>query len=95
MSKRRKFSVEFKRGVVEQASQPGVSCAQVAWEPGVRDTLLTRWKREAQHPGAAAFGGTGAPRDDELARIKRELARVKKEWDFLRGAATVFAKESS
>lgn len=56
MSKRRKFSAEFKRGAVEQASQPGVSCAQVARELGIRDTLLTRWKREAQSPGAIAFG---------------------------------------
>ena len=39
MSKRRKFSAEFKRGAVEQASQPGVSCAQVARELGIRDTL--------------------------------------------------------
>ncbi len=46
MSKRRKFSAEFKRGAVEQASQPGVSCAQVARELGIRDTLLTRWKRD-------------------------------------------------
>jgi transposase-like protein len=30
MSKRRKFSVEFKRGAVELASQPGIRCAQVA-----------------------------------------------------------------
>lgn len=34
MSKRRKFSAEFKRGAVEQASQPDVSCAQVARELG-------------------------------------------------------------
>ncbi|HWG87106.1 MAG TPA: transposase, partial [Candidatus Acidoferrales bacterium] len=26
MSKRRKFSTEFKCGAVEQANQPGVSC---------------------------------------------------------------------
>lgn len=76
MSRRRKFSTEFKRGAVEQASQPGVSCAQVARELGIRDTLLTRWKREAQSPGAIAFGGAGTPRDEELARLKRELARV-------------------
>lgn len=87
MSKRRKFSAEFKRGAVEQASQPGVSCAQVARELGIRDTLLTRWKREAQSQGKVAFGGTGTPRDEELARLKRELARVKKERDFLREAA--------
>ena len=95
MSKRRKFSAEFKRGAVEQASQPGVSCAQVARELGIRDTLLTRWKREAQGQGAVAFGGTGTPRDEELARLKRELARGKKERDFLREAATFFAKGSS
>ena len=68
---------------------------QVARELGIRDTLLTRWKRESQSQGAVAFGGTGAPRDEELARLKRELARVKKERDFLREAATFFAKGSS
>ena len=93
MSKRRKFSAEFKRGAVEQARQPGVSCAQVARELGIRHTLLTRWKREAQ--GQAAFVGTGTPRDEEVARLKRELARVQKERDFLREAATFFAKASS
>ncbi len=62
MSKRRKFSAEFKRGAVEQASQPGVSCAQVARELGIRDTLLTRWKREARArelPPSAAPGHPG------------------------------------
>ena len=42
-----------------------------------------------------AFKGSGAPRDEELAHLKRELARVKKERDFLREAAVFFAKESS
>lgn len=93
MSTRRKFSAEFKRGAVEQASQPGVSCAQVARELGIRDTLPTRWKRETQNPGAVAFGGTWTPRDEELASLKRELARVKKERDFLREAATFFARD--
>lgn len=35
------------------------------------------------------------PWDEELVRLKRELARVKKERDFLREAATFLAKESS
>jgi transposase len=33
--------------------------------------------------------------DEEVTRLKRELARVKKERDFLRAAATFFAKESA
>jgi transposase len=94
MSKRRKFSVEFKQGAVEQTRQPGVSCAQVARDLGIRDNLLTRWKRELEGHGQAAFIGTGMARDEELARLKRELARVKKERDFLREAATFFAKGS-
>lgn len=95
MSKRRKFSAEFKRGAVEQASKPGVSCAQVARELGIRDNLLTRWKREIERQDKVTFGGAGTPRDEELAHLKRELARVKKERDFLREAATFFAKGSS
>ena len=95
MSKRRKFSPEFKRGAVEQARQPGVSCAQVARELGIRDSLLTRWKRELEGSGKSVFVGTGTARDEEVARLKRELARVTKERDFLRAAATFFAKGSS
>lgn len=94
MSKRRKYSVEFKRGAVEQTQRSGVSCAQVARELGIGANLLTRWKQESDG-SSAAFGGTGTPRDEELAKLKRELARVKKERDFLREAATFFAKASS
>jgi len=94
MSKRRKYSVEFKRGAVEQIRRSGVSCAQVARELGIAANLLTRWKQESDGP-KAAFGGTGTPRDEELTKLKRELARVTKERDFLREAATFFAKASS
>ena len=95
MSKRRMFSREFKQGIVEQTLQPGVTCAQVAREHGIGANLLTRWRREAEASGTAAFGGTGSARDAELMRLKRELARVKKERDFFAKAATFLAKESS
>ena len=95
MSKRRKYSPEFKRGAVEQSRQQGISCAQLSRELGINANLLTRWKREAELEGRQAFGGTGKPRDEEVANLKRELARVKKERDFLRDAATFFARESS
>ena len=41
-----------------------------------------------------AFRGQGHARDEELARLKRELERVKRERDFLKDAAAYFAKES-
>jgi transposase len=44
--------------------------------------------------GNDAFPGQGQTRDEELVALKRELAQVKKERDFLKEAAAYFAKES-
>jgi transposase len=93
--KRKKYSPEFKREAIELVRRSGASCRQVALEIGVAPNLLTRWVREAQPGTAKAFPGTGSARDAELARLKRELARITKERDFLRDAAAYFAKESS
>lgn len=93
MTKRRKYSPEFKREAIALTQQPGVSCRQIALEIGINPNLLSRWKREAEATKDQAFQGSGNARDDEVARLKRELARVKKERDFLREAATFFAKE--
>jgi transposase len=38
--------------------------------------------------------GMAKSRDEELTRLKRELAQVKEERDFLKEAARYFAKES-
>lgn len=44
--------------------------------------------------GQDAFPGKGRPRDQEMTALKRELAQVKKERDFLKEAAAYFAKLS-
>ncbi|SDT04840.1 transposase [Halopseudomonas litoralis] len=91
MSKRKQYSPEFKREAVELARRSGTSCRQII---GVAPSLLNRWVREAR-AAEKPFPGTGNPRDEELARLKRELARVTKERDFLKDAAAYFARESS
>ena len=40
------------------------------------------------------FPGTGVTRDQEIEALKRELAQVKKERDFLKEAAAYFARQS-
>lgn len=95
MSKRRKYSEEFKREAVEMTLVEGVTLAQVARELGIGANMLGRWRRELQGHGVKAFPGKGRARDEEMAALKRELARVRKERDFLREAATFFAKGSS
>lgn len=90
---RRKYSEEYKREAVALAEQEGVTQAQVARELGISANTLSCWIREVREAGEKAFPGKGTPRDAELAALKRELARVKKERDFLREAATFFAKD--
>lgn len=58
----------------------------MALEIGINPNMLSRWGREVED--AQAFAGTGTPRDEELARLKKEQ-------DFLRDAAVYFAKGSS
>ena len=94
MARRRKFSDEFKREAVRLATQSGVTKSQVGRELGINANLLSRWCRDLSANGSAAFPGQGKPRDEEMASLKRELSRVKKERDFLHEAATFFARES-
>ena len=94
MSMRKRFSPEYKREIVDLVRRSKSSCRQVALEVGINPNMLTRWVREADSVGTKAFPGGGTPRDEEVARLKRELSRVTKERDFLRDAAAYFAKQS-
>jgi transposase len=92
MSKRRKYSAEFKREAVQLAAMPDVTLRQVARDLGINEGLLGRWKRDLEAKGGQAFIGQGHARDPELMRLRRELAKVKQERDFLAEAAAFFAR---
>ena len=94
MSKRKRYSPEYKRELVEVVRRSQSSCRQIALEVGVNPNQLSRWVREAAATGGKAFPGGGIPRDEEMARLKRELSKVTRERDFLKDAAAYFAKQS-
>jgi transposase len=73
---------------------PGVRVSQIAAELGIGANMLGRWRRELRQQPAQAFAGHGRPREEELAQLRRELARVTKERDCLRDAAACFASAS-
>ena len=94
MSKRKRYSPEYKQELVELVRRSRSSCRQIALEVGVNPNMLTRWVREANAEGGKAFPGGGIPRDEEMVRLKRELSKVTRERDFLKDAAAYFAKQS-
>ena len=94
MSQRKRYTKQFKEEALRLVSQEGVSLTQVAQDLGLDASILRWWRKEAGQQGPKAFRGHGYARDEELAQLKRELGRVKRERDFLRDAAAYFAKES-
>lgn len=96
MVQRRKFSREFKLEAVKLVLERGVSAAQAARDLDVHANVLRKWIREAEGDAGSAFPGHGnlKPEQQEIERLRRELARMKAERDILKKAAAYFAKES-
>ena len=89
----KRYSPEFKREALKRASEEGVTDKLVCEELGISARQLLRWRDEFRLLGDEAFPGQGRSRDQELTALKRELAKVKQERDFLKDAAVFFAKE--
>lgn len=98
--KRRQFTLEFKLEAVRLTKDSAKPLAQVARELGIRPDMLRTWKRQAESragvtPGDV-FPGNGqlTSQDEEVRRLRRELAQTKQEHALLKKAAAYFAKES-
>ena len=94
MTRRKRYSKEFKREALRRANENGVTDTLVAEEMGFSTRQLRRWRDEASQHGEEAFPGQGNTHDKEVMLLKRENAKLKQEWDFLKEAAAYFAKES-
>ena len=93
---RRSFPDAFKLEAVA-AVRDGRSVSQVAAELGLPDRLLRAWLRWAEGRAAAAWARfealpQTADQAAEIARLRRELDRVRMERDILRQAALIFGQ---
>jgi transposase len=52
---RRRFTAEFKREVVREATQPGASLALVARRHDLNANLLQKWRRLMEHSESVSF----------------------------------------
>jgi transposase len=93
--KRRKYDREFKVEAVKLVTGGGRGVAEVARNLGIHENLLYKWKEKYTEDMAHAFPGKGRlkPAEEELRRMKRELAGVTQERDILKKALAIFSKE--
>ena len=93
---RRKYSREFKLEAVRLIKERGVSVAQASRDLDVHQTVLRNWVRDFGGSPENAFPGHGQmkPEQLEIARLRKEVAKLKAERDILKKAAAYFAKDS-
>ncbi len=96
MTKRQRFTKEFKLEAVRLWKSSGRPAAAVARELGLRRNHLYKWQTELEGHKEAAFPGSGnrPASENELQRLRRENARLREERDILKKAAAYFARES-
>ena len=97
MRKRRTFSKSFKAEAVRLLEQGSKPASDLARELGLPRNRLYKWQAQTRAHGEHSFPGSGclpAPAN-EVARLRRELARVREERDILKKAVAYFTKESA
>lgn len=94
--KRRIFTNEQKAEAVRIVDQSGKSVNQVAREMGLTESALRKWVKQAQiDKQPNPLGELTTNERKEFTELRRELKRTQLERDFLKKAATFFARESS
>lgn len=94
--KRRKYTKEFKQEAVLLVKKSGKTVGEVAEDLGINRTVLSRWVKQYDiDVGMGPPGAWTTAEKEENRRLKRELRQVKMERDFLKKAATFFARENS
>jgi len=88
----RKYDKDFKKNAVNLVIEGGRSVPEVARSLGIHENLLYRWKSQFSKDKDKAFPGKGNPRDEEVARLKKEKAEAELECDILKKALAIFSK---
>src|SRR5436305_6659298 len=83
---RRQFTREYKLEAVRLIKDRGVSYAQASQDLGVHTSQLRDWVKKYADDPQHAFPGQGQmkPEQLEIARLKREVAKLKAERDILK-----------
>ncbi|WP_123295867.1 IS3 family transposase [Comamonas sp. BIGb0124] len=85
---RRTFSREFKLEAVKLVTERGVTVAQAAKDLDLHENVLRKWVREQRAAPQDAFPGQGkqTAQDQEIAQLRKEVAKLKMERDILKKA---------
>ena len=93
MSKKRRYTEEFKREAVKLVTEQGYSLADAARSLGVHTNLIRQWRSKFAQENTGTETMSESERD-ELKRRREENRRLRMERDILKTATAFFASES-
>jgi len=101
---KRQFTREFKIEAVKLWEDSGRKSKEIGEQLGIRPVLFAKWKhslgQKADPARCPITQATGSPSDAgplataEIARLKRELARVKTDHEILKKTVAIFSTET-
>lgn len=94
MKQQGKYDKAFKEQVVLRILAKETTVSKMAEELEVHYTTVRDWVRNYKRDGESAFPGSGnlKPEDEEVRKLRRQLADLKEENEILKKAAAYFAK---
>ena len=94
LKKRRSFTPEYRVEAAGRVIESGRTVAHVARELGLGDQLLGKWVRdELAKQAGEPTGVLSVDERAELKRLRREVAELRKDNEFLGKAAAFFASK--
>ena len=92
MTKRKRYSAEFKAKVALEAIREELTTAELAKKYGVHPTKISGWKRTVIENMASAFGGGAssepAVSEKEVEKLHAKIGQLVVERDFLSEVST-------
>jgi transposase len=92
---RRRFSKDFKMDVLNTLKIGDKSVTELAEELGIHKATIYNWVKQYDEDKEESFPGEGKlkPSDDELRKLRKQLADVTEERDILKKAISIFSKD--
>ena len=92
----RKYTAEFKQRAVQLWRESGTTYAEVARGLGVDESTLRGWVKKAEGSGEDAAVAAQNPfqMEEELKRLRREVAQLRRDNEILLKASAFFASRS-
>ena len=90
------YTEQFRREAVRRSEQKGVTARQVAEELGIHVNQIYNWRNQFKRLSEKQFNSVDGvdyskAESEEIRRLKREVAELKEERDFLKKATAYFA----